>query len=552
MRSAEQFDTFYVATRHDLWETILATTGDRDRAAQAVESAYRAAWRRWNTVGALEDPFAWVVERARAATPTGPLTTDATTSTTSPARGRMPRGSILRRAEDHRQRTLTVASLMGALVLGVVAALVLPRLGGSPPASPDAASPGATNGSSGSSVGATALTADLSSDDLLDEDQIRRLAPQEAWRAGRPRDLVDTGSEAAVGSGRLEPCRHGALADPSAQPALARAFRASGRSRMVADQRVEASASSRAARTAYATMVSWYASCATPRVQLLTTYRVDDLADNAVLMVLRSWERPVRTFTVAVARTGRITTSTVVSAPGDVAAPALSVQSLADSVAMLCELNGTATGTANCAFRPSLTRTPPPRSDELGMLATVDLPRAGNVDQPWVATSVARSRPNPAATICDQGSFAAGGVREVRSRSLVIPGAGLPATFGLAETHGRLPSRKAASRLAASVREQVRRCEDRFPTATVRNERNASLPGGGGGYFTWQVSAQVSRGQSFAFSSALVRAADRVAQVTFSPAPGATLTRSQLRDVVVRAGVRLRELPPPLGRRLPR
>ena len=49
-------------------------------------------------------------------------------------------------------------------------------------------------------------------------------------------------------------------------------------------------------------MLGWYAGCTDPRMQLLSTRRVGQVGDRAMMLVLRSWERPVRTIVVGVAR----------------------------------------------------------------------------------------------------------------------------------------------------------------------------------------------------------------------------------------------------------
>ena len=61
----------------------------------------------------------------------------------------------------------------------------------------------------------------------------------------------------------------------------------------------------------YTTTLGWYAGCASPRVQLLSTHRVAGVGDEATLMVLRSWAEPVTTQVVGVARTGGLTTTVV-------------------------------------------------------------------------------------------------------------------------------------------------------------------------------------------------------------------------------------------------
>ena len=97
----------------------------------------------------------------------------------------------------------------------------------------------------------------------------------------------------------------------TATPRSCGASRAAGRPRRSAVQTVEVSKSQKQAETAFDTTVGWYSGCRLGRLQVLNAYRVDNIGDEADVLMLRIWKKPVTTLSVAVARTGKVTTSTV-------------------------------------------------------------------------------------------------------------------------------------------------------------------------------------------------------------------------------------------------
>ena len=303
-------------------------------------------------------------------------------------------------------------------------------------------------------------------------------------------------------------------------------------------QTVEVSRSARQASRAFRTTVGWYAGCQVGRLQLLNAYRVDNIGDEADVLMIRLWHEPVTTMSVAVARTGAVTTSTVGTTVGGAAPPAAQiVQSLADAVAMLCARSGS----ADCAKSPRYTVEPPPPSGEgRGVLAVADLPPVGRIDRPWVGTDEVASHTNPAATSCDRADFA--GAARVRSRTYLIPGAGVPSRFGLSETYGVFGSTGDAARFLAGVRAKVGGCGRRDLATTVsatgtvrRSSPRLDLSG-------WTLTTKVSASETVRFRVGFVRVGRAVAQVTFAPSPQDDMTDASFRSLLVRAGDRLREL----------
>jgi RNA polymerase sigma-70 factor (ECF subfamily) len=56
----DSFDEFYRTSRHRVGTFLYAVCGDLSEAQDAAQEAYARAWQRWSTIGAYDDPEAWV------------------------------------------------------------------------------------------------------------------------------------------------------------------------------------------------------------------------------------------------------------------------------------------------------------------------------------------------------------------------------------------------------------------------------------------------------------------------------------------------------------
>jgi len=370
-------------------------------------------------------------------------------------------------------------------------------------------------------------------DDLLDEHQIARLGLNKEWDVVRTHDNT-------TGDGVNTVCQRTRFADPDGISALVRTFRAAGSPRRSAVQTIEVSKSPMQAENAFATTVGWYAGCRVARLQLLTAYHVGGIGDQAQVLMVRVWQRPVTTYSVAVARVGRVVTSTVGESIGGAPAPPSQIaQSLADAVAMVCARSGA----EQCASQPTFSAVPPPPSgEERGVLAVADLPPVGRLKDPWVGTHAKPARVNPSATICDRADFDAEGARRTRTRTFLIPGARLPDRFGLSETYGVFRSARAADRFLDKIRRRLTTCGKRNLATTVRAPRTLRDSQAHMELSTWDLETEISDDESVQFRLAFVRVGHTVAQVNFSPTARQDISARDFRKLVVRAGDRLREL----------
>lgn len=448
----------------------------------------------------------------------------------------LPRPPIIRRAGRKRRQLHTVAAVATVVAVSIGSG----AFAYAPPDSQAASAPTR----SGREAPVAADPIDLpapeetpagpqlpSAENLLDADQISRLGAGQDW------SVVRTGDNTS-GDGLNTICQQQRFADPEGLSTLVRTFEADGRPQRSAVQTVEISRSVQRAERTYRTTVGWYAGCQASRLQLLRAFHVDDVGDEAVVMMLRVWERPVTTYSVAVARSGTVTTSTVGTTVGGKAPPVAQVaQSLADAVSMLCARSGSADCAQTPTFRPA---PPPPAGNDQGFLAVADLPPVGRVDHPWVATDPVSARTNPSATTCDRADFVAAGAEHTLARTYLIPQAKLPARFGLSETYGEFARAAGAKRFLSRVRHRVAGCEDRDLATSVlaaHTERHD-----GRDLSVWELKTEVSDHLDVRFRVGFVRAGSRVAQLTFAPAPHDDMTAAAFHDLVLRAGDRLHEL----------
>jgi DNA-directed RNA polymerase specialized sigma24 family protein len=437
----------------------------------------------------------------------------------------LPRGPIVRRAGRKRRQG---QALVGAIV-AVVVALGAGAIAYQPSAS-DAVDLHLVKPSTAPDENALSAAAPTARN-LLDRDQIGRLGPGQRWQ------VTHTGNNTS-GDGINTVCQQTRFADPDGYAAIVRSFRAAGSPRRSAVQTVEVSKTEKQAEAGFRTTVGWYAGCRVGRLQVLNAYRVDNIGDEADVLMVRIWKKPVTTMSVAVARTGKVTTSTVGTTVGASPPPARQItQSLADAVAMLCARSGS----QDCAKRPTYRVVPPPPSgEERGILAVADLPPVGRIARPWVGTAPAPARVNPSATTCDRADFAKAGARTTRTRTYLIPGAALPARVGLSETYGVFRATQAAERFLSGVRAKVGRCEDRDLATKVSNatQQHTSTHD----LSSWDLSTEVTQKTTVRFRLGFVRVGRTVAQLTFAPAPSDDMTATSFRALLVRAGDRLREL----------
>lgn len=596
MPTAEEFDEFYVTTRRRLVHQTFALTGDLGASRSAVRDAYVAARHHWNKVGRMPDPEQWVRPRAwaiaqrrhsarpwrkeksvspeqaalldalhkltdaqrktlvlnhlaavpmsqigrevgetqerieqhlQSATAALALALDADTTTIRPRLEslaqvtddvKLPRPPVIRRSGLRRRRNhAVIGSVLAVLVTIGAGALVRPDSGSGEAGPPPR--PGAL----------------VSKKMLLTGEQAAPLAPKQPWTVTATSD--NTSSQAIETM-----CQAARFADKNGLGTWVRTFSTGSPARNLT-QTVEISNSPGAAKRAYDTTLGWYAGCTVPRIQLVDAYDVHGLGDEAIVLRMLIPARQPRAFVIGIARTGSLTTSTVLEthtpAP---AAPAAVVSTLTTSVHNLCDSRVAGTCVGAVTAQATL---PPPSGETPGMLAIADLPVVADVARAWAGTDPVPATGNLAATMCDQTDFTKAGATKPTTRTYLIPEANLPDRFGLTETLGQMATPQAASALVAKIAARMKSCPHRELGSSV-NHTVLRLKGpAGASYALWRLEVEVNQKQQLVpFWMGVAQVGRYVAQVTMTPVGKYDVDQKTFEALLVRARDRLHEVSP--------
>jgi len=448
---------------------------------------------------------------------------------------RFPRSTIIRRAGAARRRTHTTVGAIAAVGVFLVSGTLVTDATGVRPSLDRAAA-----GTSDSDTDAPAPEDGLPETSLLTALQLSSIFGDRSWTQGR----TDANGQ---GSRDVLPCQREPYADPAGSDALVRTFSGTGDGLegISAVQMTEASTTPRAARRTFDTLVDWFAGCTDSRVQLIATRTVEQVGDQALQFVLRSFDGPVTTMVVGVSRSGLYNTTTVDSVETD-ARPNVdaSGETLAAAIDGVCDLEdggGCATESPRLAFT-----TPVPVGEAPALLSEIDLPPVSGVDLPWAGTEPERASNNMAATRCDNAAFGGEfqGQRFAHSftRTFVIPGAELPDEFGLTETVGALPEKQAAG-FVEEVRTALGSCarRDLGTDVTVGSGTDDE----GRALSIWHLTTELSDERSLTYSMAIMRSGTSVGQLSFVEAPDVSMSPADFEVLAYRALDRLAELPRP-------
>lgn len=373
---------------------------------------------------------------------------------------------------------------------------------------------------------------------LLNTQQTAKLAPQQQWTLTAQGDNTE-------GTGLNSVCQTSRFADESGLKAFVRTFTAPGSPPSTPQLRLvetaELSSSPEAAAAAYQTTLGWYAGCTAARVQLLNTYQVSGMGEEARVLRLRLPDSVRRSYLVGVVRTGEVTVSTLLETAGGRPVELNTfMDTLTAAMSNLCGVDDTGACVTEPAVSPVL---PPPSGETPGTLSVADLPPIGKIARPWVGTKPVPGQPNLAATSCDRANFVAGGAPAPLSRTFLIPQAKLPPRFGVTETWGAFPGEPKARALLSGVVAKMRSCEDRDLGAKVSSEIVVDKGFRGSSYAMWRLDSQINdKRETVGYWMGIVRVGRHVAQVTFTPGGRADMDEETFRAMVTRTRDRLFEL----------
>lgn len=435
----------------------------------------------------------------------------------------MDRPSRLRREGNRRRRSHMLLAAVTSLALAVAAGAMTAAQVDDPVAQPERVAPQPRETT-------PAPRPDLTREQLAPTAVAIMLDESRRWR------LTDSSGDFAV-TEPIDECVSSMPSSPRAQHLWVRTFASGGGRPTRATQMLEVEPSRRAARLAHLRLVEQFAGCAVGGHQLVAFRSLDGVGDRAAVLTLRHVdEGGLQDERVAVARSGRALVTWVArGTAANPVDPSDLVRVVSRSVDSVCRLAQGACSTRNIKLTD---QPPPPQESARGFLTTVDMPLFAAVTRPWVATPPREFTANPAATECDRADFAAAGAKPVLSRSFVVPGARLPAYFGMTQTIGRFATAAGAARFMQDVISAVRACGDRLRTINVEADDPVRLADVTGR--VWRIEVATSPEVQLIFRVALLRYRDTVTQVTYTPAARADTSHDGYAAVVVpRAAQRL-------------
>jgi hypothetical protein len=370
---------------------------------------------------------------------------------------------------------------------------------------------------------------EVDADDLLTSEQVSRLNPQAAWSV----------SGTDTNPANPEPyatCPIKRFANPDPERVFVRTYTTQAQDEERVAEAIEVSRSRKAATAAYRTLVSWYADCTHPRVQLVGSYTVDRPFGDFTILRLRSYRDPEKTFTVGLSSSGTVTSVVVHEVRGAKAPPVETfAQTLNDAVLRVCIDSG---GTCSTDLQVRST-VPPPTTTSPAFLGIVDLPPVGRVDKVWAGTPAQVAKDDPTTTPCElrKRSKKAGDV--VGSRVFLIPEARqqLPAQFAVAQTLVRLKDEDAARDLVDGSKKLMERCARENLAATVSQQGSRKTEQQR--QRTWRMVFEVSKRNKAYYRTGLVQRGRYVSQVTLTTSKDVDIPREAFERLLERAGQRL-------------
>jgi hypothetical protein len=443
---------------------------------------------------------------------------------------RWARGSIIRRAGTARRRAHTVLGAAAAVTALVASGIVV----GQGDVRPALAAADQTT-TQVSADKAPEVPDALVAADLVRTKDARRLDKSRTWKARATSGNTD-------GDGLVLPCQQQRYADPDPASALLRTITAKSVKRkpdIRVRQLAELSASDTTAQQALKQARRWVSQCRDPRMQLLGTYDLAGVGDDAAAFVLRSWRPALTTEVVAMARTGRITSIVTTRRAGVGRDLDATVRLLSGSITRACKAKG---GGACGTGAHLVGRRPYPVGSTPALLSEIDLPAVSKVQRPWVGTEPRQAKANFAASGCARAPFNLETMSRQVTRSFLVPRAKLPATFGITQTAGALATAE-ARQWVRDVRKRLATCVDKRlgTTATpLRAEESAARD-----LLVWRITTEVTEERSVSYLMALVRQGTAVTQIGFIPAPGVGMSDLDFVNVARRGQERLSALPSP-------
>lgn len=593
--SSDQFEALYLALRRRLLLQCFALTGDLSAARAGVRDAFISARQQWRRVGSLEQPEAWIRQRAMNTT----------------QRRHVPHRRRAHRDLDEQQIVvLTALAQMKdgerkALILHHLGDLTVQTIGRDLSITERSARQRLTSAEA-------AFARNRGCDQARITDELRTLAPvvthpglprarsihDRAHRRARLQIVVGVVAAAALAtvggliieptahsdalaiingrpvthamfltaaqvqnalpggdwqdvgtatitakSGPLDACRPSPLADKNGAGAWIRRFQSSTTGSTLT-QRTELSTArsivsggegSYSAPAAYSTALAWYGDCSGTAAHLVSAAQLKGVGDHGWLFQI-SVAKPATTYQVIVAEQGFVTSTLVLSTPTTkTSAPPPGLAALGQAMThSLCQAS--ASEACPAATTAEATASVPPMVEYPGMLIAADLPLLPAMMHPWAGTRPVKGGTNLALTLCDKTTFAGA---TTSARTFLIPGASLPETFGLTETVATYPTVAAAAKAANTITSLMATCHKREVGTQVDQHRSAPSNLLAPSVNMWHEVAETGLKHTVTYWTGVTQYGKSVAQVTFIPSSSANTTAPAFLSLMERAAQRL-------------
>lgn len=445
-----------------------------------------------------------------------------------------PRPAMLRRAGVARRRS---HSIIGVVAAGSVLLLggTLVSVGSHERVNLDAERITATPSAPAEQ---TALLDDAQ---LLQLNEVTPVASKLTWNLA---ETTDNAGTTAI----LAPCMQDRFADRWAGiDGTVRRFTGTGRGGQKASvtQFVELSHSVETARKTYQRVLEWYGSCTEPRFQLKSTHTITGVGAEAVQFRFLDWNTPGSDVRVNVARTGRMTMTTVDQMTG-VKKPG-TAQNSAQVLAVAVDRQCASDVATECAITPTLTPIAPLRvGTPYGMLKEVDMPPVAKAPGPWAGTKAAPVTSVASVSRCTQVRYDNPAFLRAASRTFVFPEMKeASSTFGLTQAVAVAKPRKAAS----FVQDFVTRLDDCTAEAKGTTAKQLKRSSSGGTELgVWHLTVELTDEKALENLVAVARRGDRVTQLVFVPDAKHTMSEADFVALATRAAERMEYFPVQTGK----
>jgi hypothetical protein len=323
---------------------------------------------------------------------------------------------------------------------------------------------------------------------------------------------------------------------PTPQQKILRVLNGGGKNAPKALHEATAYSSPDEAALAYAIASKTLGSCAVTGFYIQSGHAVSGVGNRAVGVVVMHGTKSPAAHSVVLNQTGRVINVVDATQPSQ----ALAITAVARA---LGEVNKVQCGPAGggCGGTPSVKAGPPPvGGDELGFLATGDLPPAGAKPAPWTATEIELPKKEFKGSQCEKSvNWATVSAKSKSSRVYLIPDSGTK-YFGLNEIVLTTKDAKAAAEMVDKLRSDLTKCEKTVLTATVSKPKKVTSIGAQNTKITgWTatVSHKSTLGKT-KFRVGIVSAGPKVVYTFLNPQGEYDFNGVQWDTVAVRAGER--------------